>query len=255
MSTLQETSSFLSNPAGGAEAIPVGIPLVQDVVTVLPMDDPDNGVLGRIGSGLFPPRVNTPATVGGIPLYYSIRQYHTTVSPYDYNNSPIWTNNPDYFFAAVTVNALTEVTVAHTLGGLPDLVTPLLQVDFLVQGIDWAITEITDAQFKIRNWDAVEDLLVQIYAWRSHSFEQPLETIMAPPTVTLAGAGVVSVPHGLSRVPDFISVFPFEAGGVQPAGLPIMDAAADDTNLYLRNVAAGDLDVKVYAQATHSIQL
>jgi len=87
-----------------------------------------------------------------------------------------------------------------------------------------------------------------------HSLQTPSETANLG-FVVLNGAAPVAVPHGLGRIPDFISVFPYETLGVQPAGLPIMDAPPDADNIYLRNVAGGLLNAMVYCQATHSIQL
>jgi len=258
---LQDTGAVASQAAGGDENIALNQMTQKDdpdIESVIPLADADNGVLCRIGynGASTPPiiQINTPATVGGIPLYYFGRGFHSAIQPYD-PATPYTVDTPFWFYDVIDVPAATEVTVPHSLAAEPDMLFVHPTRGGIAQGLNWAVTEISATQFKVRNWDAAEALQVAIKAYRVHSIQIPVNTFVVPAPVTLTGAAPVAVPHGLSAIPDMISVFPYELGGVEPTGLVIMDSPPDDTNIYLRNDAAGDLACKLYAQATHSIQL
>jgi len=257
----QANDVFTSDPAGGTESLPtLGLSIANRarVVSAIPMADPSNGVLGRIGISFLPARVETAANPGGLPIFYTVRWLQPGHAPYSGSPpTPIDAkNDANVYFDVIEVPPATEVVVPHTLDEAPTMALfQLAGSGLLEQGVDWAVTEISDSQFKIRNWDAVETILVFVTTYRESSVYQPKATTLPRPVVTLSGTGVVSVPHGLGRAPDLVCAFPYVTDGVQPSGLPIMDSAPDNTNVYLRNVAGGDMPVMVTMQATHSVQL
>jgi len=249
-----------SDPAGGEEAIDVVIDddRVQ-IAGAYPLEDPAGGVAARIGvipsSGYATPPelfIRTPATVGGVDMWYCGRAWHSMIDP-------SWENrlqDTDRWFWDNTtlIPAASEVTIPHTLEAIPDLVAcnPLTGADY--SGIDWAVTEISDTQFKVSNWDGANDITVDLRAVVSHSIEAPIG--IQSETVTLNGAAPqVIVPDlGIGRVPDMVFAFPYSPLAVQPAGLIVMDVPPDGSQVTLRNVAGGNLDAMVYLLSAHSIQ-
>lgn len=250
---------FTSNPAGGTETIDVDI--VHNRVQIgaaYPLEDPAGGVAARIAAipniGVSTPPtiyIRTPATVGGVDLWYCGRAWHSAIDPSPPNRMQDTTR---WFWNNTTaVPAASEVIVPHTLDGIPNFVSasPVQSADY--SGIDWALSEISATQFKIRNWDAVNPITIDIRAVCSHSIEAPI-ALHGPIDVNLNGAApVVITPELEGRDPDLVFAFPYSPLGVQPLGLIVMDAVPDADQVTLRNVAGGNLDARVYLLASHSI--
>ena len=153
---------------------------------------------------------------------------------------------------AIPAGAPGVASYVHNLGAVPDFISAV--PDAAIPGVDWAVTAITDAAIDFANWDAVNAIQINLYVAHLHSIDTPLES-MPMQIISLNGVAPVTFNHGLGRTPDYLGVFPWAPGLVQPAGLPVLAALPDDTEISLGGNFAGALmDVKVYAQATHSIQ-
>lgn len=252
---LQQAGLYPAQIGGGTETILFDRGFTPFVHIAYPTEDPNNGVNGRVGSAqaVGGMAVNTPAGGGApLPLYYFGRAWHSAIDPSFRSplvNGPLWFKD-----TTVALPGSSVIVLPHTLGALPDFLVVQLEAVGLNQGVDWAVTGITENDITIENFDPipVNSEVLDVTMWRSHSIAFP-STIFGPVEVVLNGAAPVVVPHTLGRQPDLISCFPFSVGP-DPSGLIILDEAPTETSVTLRNVAAGDLTARCYFQATHSIQ-
>lgn len=156
-------------------------------------------------------------------------------------------------FQAIAQNIGAGVSsFVHGLGAVPDMFYAVNGDPANIQ--TFVVTAIDDTQVYVENFGIPCDILV--YCWLLHSEDTPVATSPAIDVSLVAGAAAVDVPHGLGHEPDVLLINKYQApAGLQPAGECLV-CDVDETNLNLQSSAGAgnNLNLRIFAQRTYSIQ-